>query len=173
MRGAATATATAVSTAEAQRTRSGLMGELRRKPREEPRAELREKPRGIPRRRSAVVAVTTPLVVLCVLCVSEVSLAVAQGSVRPTQPTQQRRRTLDIRATAPAPEVVTIRPREIPAFDRALLAPAMLRPPQNTAPRTVVIFPGFLTAAGAPAQAPGPRRPGDYSPTQPQPDRPK
>ena len=62
---------------------------------------------------------------------------------------QQRRRALDIRAQAPAPEVVTIRPREIPEFSRALLAPALFQPPSlftqvSQDRRTVIIFPGAL-----------------------------
>ena len=62
---------------------------------------------------------------------------------------QQRRRALDIRAQAPAPEVVTIRPREIPEFSRALLAPVVFQAPRlftqvGQDRRTVVIFPGAL-----------------------------
>ncbi len=75
----------------------------------------------------------------------------------PTVPPPQRpvRRTLDIRAQAPAPEVVTIRPREIPQFSRVLLIPAVYAPPaaasadsSATTRRTMVIFPGTLPVPG-------------------------
>lgn len=85
--------------------------------------------------------------------------AMAQGRPPVSRDTTQKpagRRTLDIRATAPAPEVVTIRPREIPVFSRSLLAPALFKPPAaagaadapNTNRRTVVIFPGTLPVSG-------------------------
>ena len=81
------------------------------------------------------------------------------------------RRALDIRAQAPAPEVVTIRPREVPEFSRTLLAPAIYRsqPVSDLNSRTIVIFPGALPilaprAAGAPA-------PPDPEPTPPQSSR--
>lgn len=80
----------------------------------------------------------------------------------PVTPPPQRpvRRTLDIRAQAPAPEVVTIRPREIPQFSRALLIPLLYQPPVagaatdttdagNTSRRTMIIFPGTLPVSGA------------------------
>lgn len=72
-----------------------------------------------------------------------------QGAVRPdsgqARPARQGRRAIDIRATAPAPEVVTIRPREIPEFPRVLPLPDGLpavRVPSDREPVTVVIFPG-------------------------------
>ncbi len=77
----------------------------------------------------------------------------------PATPPPQRpvRRTLDIRAQAPAPEVVTIRPREIPQFSRTLLIPVLYPPPPggatadsaDTSRRTVIIFPGTLPVSGA------------------------
>ncbi|MEA3244762.1 MAG: hypothetical protein U9Q74_01270 [Gemmatimonadota bacterium] len=93
----------------------------------------------------------------------------AQGQAQPPRrdsTTQQgRRRAIDIRATAPAPEVVTIRPREIPAFGRALLVPAVLQPPAggDQPPATVVIFPGSLPVPRPAAPAP-PRRPDTPTP---------
>jgi hypothetical protein len=102
------------------------------------------------------------LVVMACLAAMPVA-ALAQGTPPARRDTTQRpaRRTLDIRATAPAPEVVTIRPREIPVFSRSLLAPALFKPsvPANTVPttsagpntnrRTVVIFPGTLPPSGS------------------------
>lgn len=38
----------------------------------------------------------------------------------------KQRRTVEIRAQAPAPEVITVRPREVPQYTRRLLAPALL-----------------------------------------------
>ena len=68
------------------------------------------------------------------------------------------RRALDIRAAAPAPEVVTIRPREIPVFSRSLLVPVVIAPPPATGdhrPATVVIFPGVWPIGSAdPARPP-------------------
>lgn len=76
----------------------------------------------------------------------------------PAAPPPQRpvRRTLDIRAQAPAPEVVTIRPREIPQFSRTLLIPVVYPPPggatadsTDISRRTMIIFPGTLPVSGA------------------------
>jgi hypothetical protein len=90
-----------------------------------------------------------------------------QQGQRPRPP----RRALDIRAQAPAPEVVTIRPREIPLFSRALIAPAIYQPPvaaqtagdQNGG--TVVILPGTLPIV---AGVPGARPPNPKPPENPQ-----
>lgn len=74
--------------------------------------------------------------------------AAGQGG-RGAQPT--RRRALDIRSSAPAPEVVTVRPREIPAFSRALLVPAVIAPPADAKTSgTVVIFPGPVPGVQTP-----------------------
>ena len=87
-----------------------------------------------------------------------------RGADPASQPAPQpRRRALDIRAQAPAPEVVTIRPREIPGFSRALLAPAVFQPPRQFTQvsedrRTVVIFPGALPIV-APLTLPTPPSP--------------
>lgn len=87
-----------------------------------------------------------------------------RGAEPASQPVpQQRRRALDIRAQAPAPEVVTIRPREIPEFSRALLAPALFQPPSlftqvSQDRRTVIIFPGALPIV-APQSLPIPPSP--------------
>ncbi|MBM4194114.1 MAG: hypothetical protein FJ202_07025 [Gemmatimonadetes bacterium] len=73
----------------------------------------------------------------------------AQGAAtaRDSTPRLGRRRALDIRATAPAPEVVTIRPRAIPAFDRAMALDSVLAlslPRGNGMRGTVVLLPGVL-----------------------------
>jgi hypothetical protein len=84
------------------------------------------------------------------------------------------RRALDIRAQAPAPEVVTIRPREIPLFSRALISPAIYQPPvaaQTSGDRTggtVVILPGTLPiVAGVPGARPANRKPPENPQQQP------
>ncbi len=83
---------------------------------------------------------------------------VVPPATAPATPQPQRpvRRTLDIRAQAPAPEVVTIRPREIPQFSRTLLIPVVYPPPPggatadsaDTSRRTMIIFPGTLPVSG-------------------------
>lgn len=79
------------------------------------------------------------------------------------RPARQGRRAIDIRATAPAPEVVTIRPREIPEFPRTLALPDNLpaiRVPGDREPATVVIFPGGpIPVPPPPAARPEPTRP--------------
>jgi hypothetical protein len=58
---------------------------------------------------------------------------VPMGSVRAQQPTQppaprvqapRRQETIEIRGQVPTPQVVTVRPREAPAYSRRVLVPA-------------------------------------------------
>ena len=71
--------------------------------------------------------------------------AQAQQSVPQPAP---RKRALEIRGQAPAPEVVTVRPREVPRFTRRLIAPAMYdsrpAPVASRPTSTVVLLPGPL-----------------------------
>jgi hypothetical protein len=57
------------------------------------------------------------------------------------------RRTVEIRAQAPAPEVITVRPREVPAYTRRLLVPALLTPTDSAGTG------GARVVAPAPASA--------------------
>jgi len=76
----------------------------------------------------AVVAAAVLCLVDALLVLVPVSTAQAQ---QPTQPrpaprTQQPRRqeTIEIRGQVPTPQVVTVRPREAPAYSRRVLVPA-------------------------------------------------
>jgi len=51
----------------------------------------------------------------------------APASAAPVTPGAPKvRRTVEIRAQAPAPEVITVRPREVPQYTRRLLVPALI-----------------------------------------------
>jgi hypothetical protein len=66
----------------------------------------------------------------------------AQQSTPPVQPPAPKRRAIDIRGQAPAPEVVTVRPREIPQYSRRIVSPALITaPPVQRPSSTVVILP--------------------------------
>jgi hypothetical protein len=57
------------------------------------------------------------------------------------------RHTVEIRSQAPAPEVITVRPREVPQYTKRLLAPTLLTLPDSTgAPRTSVVVPAPASA---------------------------
>jgi hypothetical protein len=75
------------------------------------------------------------------------AIAGAQVSPPVPPPGQQppaKRRALEIRGQAPAPEVVTVRPREVPAYTRRIIVPALFDTRPATARRTVVLLPGPL-----------------------------
>jgi hypothetical protein len=74
----------------------------------------------------------------------------AQGTVPPAPASSapRPRRTVEIRAQAPAPEVITVRPREVPQYTRRLLAPALLSIPDTTSAAR-----GASVVAPAPASA--------------------
>ena len=66
----------------------------------------------------------------------------AQQSAPPAQPPAPKRRAIDIRGQAPAPEVVTVRPREIPQYSRRIVSPSLISaPPVQRPSSTVVILP--------------------------------
>ncbi|MCC7196329.1 MAG: hypothetical protein IT356_12310 [Gemmatimonadaceae bacterium] len=104
-------------------------------------------------RATAVIAAVIASAALAVP--GEAARGQGQSTTQPTRRDstiqQAKRRAIDVRATAPAPEVVTIRPREIPRFPRSLLVPAMITPPAGDVrpPATVVIFPGTIPERGA------------------------
>ena len=65
------------------------------------------------------------------------------------------RRTVEIRAQAPAPEVITVRPREVPPYSRRLLVPALLAYPDSTgALRASVVVPAPASAEALAAASP-------------------
>ncbi len=65
------------------------------------------------------------------------------------------RRTVEIRAQAPAPEVITVRPREVPPYTRRLLVPALLAYPDSTgALRASVVVPAPASAEARAAASP-------------------
>lgn len=69
----------------------------------------------------------------------------ATGAQQPQQPTPARRKALEIRGQAPAPEVVTVRPREIPQFQRKILTPILYdAPPAAPAAAYYIVLPGPL-----------------------------
>ena len=81
----------------------------------------------------------------------------AQATTPATAPTAPKvRRTVEIRAQAPAPEVITVRPREVPPYTRRLLVPALLTPPAETlgAVRARVVVPAPASDAARAAAAP-------------------
>jgi hypothetical protein len=64
------------------------------------------------------------------------------------------RRTVEIRAQAPAPEVITVRPREVPQYTRRLLVPALINPADTArADRAAVVVPAPASAAARAAAA--------------------
>jgi hypothetical protein len=75
--------------------------------------------------------------------------AVPGGPISPNA-----RRTVEIRAQAPAPEVITVRPREVPQYTRRLIAPALLTPADTTgASRAGVVVPAPASAEARAAAA--------------------
>lgn len=67
-------------------------------------------------------------IVIMALAVSGASLAQAQKPTQPPPRTSAPRRqaTIEIRGQVPTPQVVTVRPREAPAYSRRVLVPAFL-----------------------------------------------
>ena len=59
-----------------------------------------------------------------VACALALALAVGAATADAQQPTRPRRQpTIEIRGQVPTPQVVTVRPREVPAFSRQVLVP--------------------------------------------------
>lgn len=50
-------------------------------------------------------------------------VAEAQDTTRATQPVRRRQAPIEIRGQVPTPQVVTVRPREVPAYSRQVLVP--------------------------------------------------
>ena len=77
----------------------------------------------------------------------------------PVTPAPTKRRALEIRGQAPAPEVVTVRPREVPKYTHRIIAPSLYdAPPASRTSTTVVILPAPLDVrpAGQPNPTPKP-----------------
>jgi hypothetical protein len=78
----------------------------------------------------------------------------AQQPQQPQPPSPQKRRALEIRGQAPAPEVVTVRPREIPQFQRAIIAPILYdAPPAAAKIAYYIVLPGPLPEPRSAAQS--------------------
>ena len=97
--------------------------------------------------------------------VAAIAPVAARGQGRPAQPQPQpqlpaKRRTLEIRGQAPTPEVVTVRPREIPQFPRGIITPILYdAPPAAPKPAYYIVLPGPLPephSAAPPNPAPKP-----------------
>jgi len=65
------------------------------------------------------------------------AMLVATSSVRAQQkgPPPKKGQAIEIRGQVPTPQVVTVRPREVPTYDRQLLAPAFYNGTGSTASR--------------------------------------
>jgi len=50
-------------------------------------------------------------------------LALAPLAAEAQQPTRRRQQTIEIRGQVPTPQVVTVRPREVPAYSRQVISP--------------------------------------------------
>jgi len=84
---------------------------------------------------------------ISVSSVTSVVKAAAQQPVPPQQATPQqpatppvRRKALEIHGQAPAPEVVTVRPREIPQYTRKVLTPVLSAGTKPNKSTTVVVL---------------------------------
>lgn len=101
-------------------------------------------------RRWSVVGVLS--CVCALLFVATPAITRAQGQPvtpptvqQPTTPSPQKRKSLEIRGQAPAPEVVTVRPREIPQFQRKIITPILFTPaPAAPAIAYYIVLPGPL-----------------------------
>ncbi len=78
-----------------------------------------QQPTASPAAPPAAVPASTPAA-----APASASAATAPVPGAPIDP--KSRRTVEIRAQAPAPEVITVRPREVPQYTRRLLAPSLL-----------------------------------------------
>lgn len=51
------------------------------------------------------------------------TVSVSAQAQEPTQPVRRRQAPIEIRGQVPTPQVVTVRPREVPAYSRQVLVP--------------------------------------------------
>jgi hypothetical protein len=59
----------------------------------------------------------------CSLAVLLAAVAVDSAVANAQRPTRRRQPTIEIRGTVPTPQVVTVRPREVPSYSRQVLVP--------------------------------------------------
>ncbi|MBI3568642.1 MAG: hypothetical protein HY084_10645 [Gemmatimonadetes bacterium] len=97
------------------------------------------------------------LLLSSVASVSSVVELRAQGQPPAQQPVPPapKRRALEIHGQAPAPEVVTVRPREIPQYTRRVITPLFTGGSAPKKSSTVVVLPAPLPEprAGQPNQS--------------------
>lgn len=115
---------------------------------------------------AALVATAAVLVMSAAVLVMSAavnSVAAQQSTTPPGTPQATtapvKRRALEIRGQAPAPEVVTVRPREVPNYTHHIIAPTLYdAPPASRTSTTVVILPAPLDVrpAGQPNPTPKP-----------------
>src|SRR5690348_7270054 len=67
---------------------------------------------------------TRVLVVVALVVGATTSARAQQQPPRPPQQPARRQETIEIRGQVPTPQVVTVRPREAPAYSRRVLVPA-------------------------------------------------
>jgi hypothetical protein len=108
------------------------------------------------KRLALAAAPPVALVLLCLLSAGE--LAAQAGQPRPEQRTQTPRRqaTIEIRGQVPTPQVVTVRPRETPAFSRRVLVPAFFDRDfwPSILPPLQIVSPGHVSRADSVARPP-------------------
>lgn len=127
----------------------------------------------------AVVAATVLCVADALVVLMPVSTAHAQ---QPTQPPRaqppRRQETIEIRGQVPTPQVVTVRPREAPAYSRRVLVPAFFDRdfwPSILPPLQIITVPGLradssirsATDSALRAQPPASRPPSGTPPASP------
>jgi len=61
-------------------------------------------------------------------------VAASRADAQQKAPPPKKGQTIEIRGQVPTPQVVTVRPREVPTYDRQLLAPAFYNGTGSTAP---------------------------------------
>lgn len=78
----------------------------------------------------------------------------APPAQQPPPPQAPKRKALEIRGQAPAPEVVTVRPRVIPQFQRKIITPILYdAPPLAQSAAYYIVLPGPLPEPRSAAQS--------------------
>ena len=108
---------------------------------------------------AAVLAMSASMLAMSAAVNSVAAQSTVPTGPPPATPAPVKRRALEIRGQAPAPEVVTVRPREVPNFTHRIIAPTLYdAPPASRTSTTVVILPAPLDVrpAGQPNPTPKP-----------------
>ena len=58
-----------------------------------------------------------------ILAAAGAALLLLPATSEAQQPTRRRAQTIEIRGQVPTPQVVTVRPREVPAYSRQVISP--------------------------------------------------